>query len=192
MNKLNKSIQNFQEYLEEFQEYIEKGAHLTRLAVQEPLGRSHERMGHYTLSEPFKHLFHKRPHDPKGIIWKPHEGWDLERLHALFWDRLRHLQCDQASGELCNKAITIKVTCDWFRQCSTRPWRTLTTRPRISASMCTSSPGRRWVPRMGSPFSSTRRHSTTHSTSEPPRGSRYKWNCYSLFGVYCSSDLCMK
>ena len=47
MNTLNKSIQNFQEYLKIFSSGIEKGAHLTRLAVQEPLGRSHERMRHY-------------------------------------------------------------------------------------------------------------------------------------------------
>ena len=43
MNKLNKSIQNFQEYLKIFSSGIEKGAHLTRLAVQEPLGRWCER-----------------------------------------------------------------------------------------------------------------------------------------------------
>ena len=47
MNTLNKSIQNFQEYLKIFSSGIEKGAHLTRLAVQEPLGRSRERMRHY-------------------------------------------------------------------------------------------------------------------------------------------------
>ena len=86
----------------------------------------------------------------------------------------------QVSCDWSNEASRMKMTFDWFRQCSTLPWRTLTTRPRISASMCTSSPGPRWVPRMVSPSSSTPRHSTTPSTSEPPRGSRSNWVLYCL------------
>ena len=111
MNTLNKSIQNFQEYLKIFSSGIEKGAHLTRLAVQEPLGRSHERMviTHYqNLSNIFftkghmilKASFGNRTKDGTSKDFMPYFGTDYGICSVI----KPQVSCDWLERSLNNKA----------------------------------------------------------------------------------------
>ena len=109
MNTLNKSIQNFQEYLKIFSSGIEKGAHLTRLAVQEPLGRSRERMGHYqNLSNIFftkghmilKASFGNRTKDGTSKDFMPYFGTDYGICSVI----KPQVSCDWLERSLNNKA----------------------------------------------------------------------------------------
>lgn len=83
--KLRELIKNFEEYLAVFQPQIEKGAHLTRLAVQEPLG-------HMILKASYGNI--TKPGTSKDFI--PHFGTDygicsIIKPQTVFDPELEHV-----------------------------------------------------------------------------------------------------